>query len=85
VPTVAAIPAYGVACPSPTISFKDVMSVFNAGGGYSDRLSRSETTIDSFVGRAVGRLGNLSAEDGETIKRLVDPASTVQPLDELCR
>jgi len=64
---------------------KNFMSVFNAGGGYSDKLSRSETTIDSFVGRAVGRLGNLSAEDGETIKRLVDPASTVQPLDELCR
>jgi len=75
----------GVACPSPNVSFKDVMSVFNAGGQYPDKLSRSETTIDAFIDRAAARLASLSVENAETIKKLVNPASLVQPLDELCR
>ena len=61
------------------------MSVFNGGGQYPNKLSRSETTIDAFIDRAVARLGSLSVEDAETIKKLVNPASSVQPLDELCR
>ena len=84
-PKIEALPAYGVACPSPNVSFKDVMSVFNAGGQYPNKLSRSETTIDAFIDRAAARLGSLSVEDAETIKKLVNPASSVQPLDELCR
>jgi hypothetical protein len=84
-PTIEAMSVAGVACPSPNVSFKDVMSVFNAGGVYANKLSRSETTINSFLDRAAGRLGNLSDPHRDTIKTLVDPASTVQPLDELCR
>ena len=83
-PTIAAISLMGFGCPSPNISFKDVMTVFNAGGSYSNKLSRHETTIDVFLERAAGRLGNLSDADGATLKKLVDPASTVQPSDELC-
>jgi hypothetical protein len=83
-PVIEALPVYGVACPSPNVSFKDVMSVFNAGGQYANKLSRSETTIDAFIDRAAARLASLSVVDAETIKKLVNPASSVQPLDELC-
>ena len=56
------------------------MSVFNAGGAYTKNLPRSETTIDSFLNRASARLSSLSGEHAETIKKLVDPASMMQPL-----
>jgi hypothetical protein len=83
-PAISAMNVVGVACPSPNVSFKDVMTVFNVGGAYTKKLSRSETTIDSFLNRAAARLSSLSSEHAETVKKLVDPASTVQPLGELC-
>lgn len=84
-PRIEAMPVYGVACPSPNVSFKDVMTVFNADGQVADKLSRHDTTIDAFLDRAAARLSTLSVEQAETIKKLVNPASSLQPLSELCR
>lgn len=71
-------------CQSPNVTFKQVMSVFNAGGSYSSKLSRSETTITSFLDRAAARVSGLSSADASTIKALVNPASTVQARDNMC-
>lgn len=73
----------GFGCSSPNISFKDVMSVFNAGNGY-DKLARADTTITKFFERAAARLSNLSDDDSDSLVRLINPASTVQPRDEFC-
>ncbi len=73
-----------IGCVSPDISFKEVMSVFLAGGTYTKLISRGEMTIEGFLERAAGRLTELSEADGETIETLVDPASTLQPSAELC-
>lgn len=73
-----------IGCTSPALSFADLLSVFNAGGSFNAKLSRDETTITRFLERAAGRLGNLTAADADTIEALVDPASSVQPSDELC-
>ncbi|MFO7567941.1 MAG: hypothetical protein R6X02_35195 [Enhygromyxa sp.] len=72
-----------VNCSSPNISFKQMMSVFNAGNGY-DKLSRSDTTIAKFFDRAAARLSNLSSSQSNSVEKLVNPASTVQPRDEFC-
>jgi hypothetical protein len=74
----------GIGCSSPNVTFKDVMSVFNAGNGYANKLERSETTIAKFFERAAARLSNLSDEDSDSIVKLINPASTVQPRDEFC-
>lgn len=73
-----------IGCTSPDISFQEVMSVFLAGGTYTNNLSRGETTIEGFLERAAARLGDLSEADGETIESLVDPASTLQPSAGFC-
>jgi len=71
-------------CASPDISFQEVMSVFLAGGTYTNNLSRGETTIEGFLERAAARLTDLSEANGETIESLVDPASTLQPSSDFC-
>lgn len=76
--------ALRLGCASPDISFKEVLSVFLAGGTYTEVLSRGETTIEGFLERAAGRLAGLDEADGETIEKLVDPASTLQPSTDFC-
>lgn len=76
--------ALPVGCSSPNISFQEVMSVFNAGGTYTAKLSRGETTLEGFLNRAAARLTDLSDEQAELIEDLADPASAVQPSSTLC-
>lgn len=83
-PKIAAKTLLPINCSSPDISFKEVMSVFLSGGTYTQLLSRGETTIEGFLERAAGRLSDLSDAQGETIEKLVDPSSTVQPSSEFC-
>lgn len=83
-PKIAAKSLIPLGCSSPDISFKEVMSVFLPGGTYTKNLSRGETTIEGFLERAAGRLSGLSDAQGETIEKLVNPASTVEPAAELC-
>lgn len=83
-PTIAWKAVAPLGCTSPSLSFAEIMSVFNAGGSFSNKLSRDETTIAKFLDRAAGRLADLTQEDADTIEALVDPASSVQPSQELC-
>lgn len=80
---ITATAATGINCASPDITFKQVMSIFNAGNGY-DKLARADTTIAKFFERAAARLSNLSDDDSDSIVKLVNPTSTVQPRDEFC-
>lgn len=81
---IAPIRIVAINCSSPDLALKDVMTVFNSSQTYTKDLSRAETTIEAFMERAAARLGGLSGDQGETIEKLVDPSSTVQPASELC-
>ncbi len=72
-----------LSCESPSVTFKQVMSVFNDGDGLN-KLARTDTTIAKFLDRAIARLSGLNAEDGASIERLVDPTSSVEPKGEFC-
>jgi hypothetical protein len=70
-------------CTSPNLGFKQMMMVFNAGDGL-DQIVRADTTIATFVDRAIIRLSGLNQTQGDTMERLTNPQGTAQPSKAFC-
>ncbi|MFT7624070.1 MAG: hypothetical protein ACI9WU_003256 [Myxococcota bacterium] len=72
-------------CEDPTMTFKDVLSVFNAdsGAGHSSSLDDSEMDIESFFERAADIVDGFDHAD--LYLDLTDPTGTENPWSELCQ
>lgn len=80
-------PGAGETCASPRLTFRDVLTVFNpnSAAGFKDSINRNEMTARAFLNRAAAILPGIDAQTVNLYLELLNPNSTVQPKDRLCR
>jgi hypothetical protein len=83
----------------PELDFWDILRAFSPGGGYTSQFRAvrladersvplladiNDTRLDNFLDRVAAVTGEMTAQDVASMRRLIDPAETVEAWDLYC-